>query len=365
MIVMKWHWIIRKPVKMDRRFIRQNGPVLFITLLFCLSVWQIIVSGPGPPDADEITVPAYTVITPNSTRFRYPVESLNASDYHTLMDNREFSFKMLTIVCNESYPFLLVMVHSAPTNFAKRKTIRETWGQRHDGMKLVFMLGAVDDYKLQKKLELENALHGDFVQGSFKDTYRNVTYKHVMVLKYAVYHCPSAKYILKTDDDVFVNMVVYLDFLNEDLSTHGVTDLLFCNVVKDSEAARSYRSKWRVSFKEYPQRVYPTYCPGWTLLYSPDVVFKLYKEAQIRPYFWIDDVLITGILMKNLNLTHTHNAKYIMRHDDTHAVVYRNSTTLIRQQFLYGHPELNERQIRSLWAFVTRPKIEANRFVRT
>ena len=56
---------------------------------------------------------------------------------------------------------------------------------------------------------------------------------------------------------------------------------------------------------EYPGRMYPPYCAGWFVLYSPDVVILLYREAQRTEYFWIDDVHVTGTLAARANPTHT------------------------------------------------------------
>lgn len=37
---------------------------------------------------------------------------------------------------------------------------------------------------------------------------------------------------------------------------------------------------------------------------SPDVVFDLYRLAQNKTYFWIDDVFVSGMLARDLNITH-------------------------------------------------------------
>uniref|UniRef100_A0A6P7GZT9 Hexosyltransferase n=1 Tax=Diabrotica virgifera virgifera TaxID=50390 RepID=A0A6P7GZT9_DIAVI len=130
---------------------------------------------------------------------------LSTGDYNRLL-NISFNFSMINQVCQESAPVLvLIVVHSAPSNFKKRQTIRDTWGQVEETKQIVFMIGDPSSPEQQKKLEEENTLFGDIVQGNFIDNYRNLTYKHVMVLKYFVYHCPQAKYLLKTDDDVFIN----------------------------------------------------------------------------------------------------------------------------------------------------------------
>lgn len=120
--------------------------------------------------------------------------------------------------------------------------------------RFILFTGSVISSDLQKTLTEENTSYGDLIQGSFLDTYRNITYKHVMVFKYVLYHCPLAKFVLKTDDDVFVNMPTMKNFLAFDLSPYGANGVLFCTPRKNTKVLRTYRSKWRVSFTEYPNR---------------------------------------------------------------------------------------------------------------
>ncbi|XP_053201843.1 beta-1,3-galactosyltransferase 5-like [Panonychus citri] len=97
--------------------------------------------------------------------------------------------------------FLLIFIHSAPNNFEKRKIIRDTWASSQNisfsQIRRVFLLGLVDDIELQRSINQENKIHGDIIQGNFVDTYRNLTYKHVMGLKWITYYCRSAKFIIR------------------------------------------------------------------------------------------------------------------------------------------------------------------------
>lgn len=215
-------------------------------------------------------------------------------------------------------------------------------------MRIVFAVGEVKNTTLQSMLEHENQIHGDIIQGNFIDSYRNMTYKHVMCLKYAIYYCSPAKYILKTDDDVFVNTPAMFNFLNNVLSSYGAEDLLVCDVIKHAKVLRSYRSKWRVSFSEYPFKDYPPYCLGWAILYSPDVVFDLYREAQRSKYFWIDDVHVTGTLAKKINVSHTNVKRLVFR-----VASVKDAPKNATKAFLYGKPDLSEDEMRDLWYFVS------------
>jgi len=107
-------------------------------------------------------------------------------------------------------------------------------------------------------------------------------------------HFPIFRYILKIDDDVFINPGVLKHFLQKRQSSKKDRKLIMCRIHRHISVIR-FHSKWRVTYDEYAKRFYPPYCQGWVVLYSPDVVFQLYKESQsANKYFWIDDVFVTG-----------------------------------------------------------------------
>lgn len=134
------------------------------------------------------------------------------------------------------------------------------------------------------------------------------------------------------------------------LSPWGARRLLLCDPLAMTKVKRSYRSKWRVSYSEYPGRNYPAYCAGYAILYSPDTVFLLYREAQHVPYFWIDDVHVTGVLAERLNLTHTSIHSLVLRRQDMRRLFA--DPVRYRRDFLFGPPNLIEDDIKALHKFV-------------
>lgn len=272
----------------------------FTLITFSLwSVWSRIVN------VDELHAGRveYRILTlENVTSKPFELHSLSNTDLHSLINLPSFNFIINRNVCNNDTQLVMALVHTAPKNYAKRQAIRDTWAKT---IPTLFFMGLPDSNVTQNDIILESQLYNDIVQGDFSDCYRNLTYKHVMVLKWTIYYCPCARYLLKTDDDTFVNAPYLLEILNYRLSPLGARNLLMCQLIISGMVKRSYRSKWRVSYSEYPDRWYPIYCKGWVIIYSPDVIYKLYMEAQVTPYFWIDDVHITGILAGKQNITQT------------------------------------------------------------
>lgn len=197
----------------------------------------------------------------------YDMSLLPANDSHILLDRTDFQFVMNNFRCNLSNSmnstknnvsnnelFLVIFVHSAPKNFDKRRAIRSTWGNEHnlndDKMRLVFLVGFVSDSSIQQKLVKENKEFEDLIQGNFVDSYRNLTYKHVMGLKWVAYFCQNAKFVFKTDDDIFVDIFQLMFYLK---GSHGHSfpprNLMSCYVISNPYPKRSQRSKWRVTFK--------------------------------------------------------------------------------------------------------------------
>ena len=71
---------------------------------------------------------------------------------------------------------------------------------------LKYYSGSKTDENMQKILEEENGKHNDLVQGDFLDTYHNLSYKAVMGYMWVAEFCSQADFVVKTDDDLFVDL---------------------------------------------------------------------------------------------------------------------------------------------------------------
>ncbi|NXF65109.1 B3G5A glucosaminyltransferase, partial [Ciccaba nigrolineata] len=65
----------------------------------------------------------------------------------------------------------------------------------------------------QAALRAEALHHGDLLQGAFADVYANLTLKTLLLLRWATSRCPAASFLLKADDDVFINLPALITYL--------------------------------------------------------------------------------------------------------------------------------------------------------
>lgn len=193
---------------------------------------------------------------------------------------------------------LLLFVKSSPENATRRNTIRSTWGDEqyiwakyHAAIKVVFVLGKSNG-TVQKRLERESWVHEDLIQQDFQDTFHNLTTKLIMQFHWASKYCPKAKFIMSTDDDVFVhtpNLVRYLRRMEQ----KQVSDFWVGHVHRGAPPFRRKTSKYFVPLELYPWPAYPDYTSGAGYVVSRDVVAKIHRAMwYLNTSMYIDDVFM-------------------------------------------------------------------------
>jgi len=157
----------------------------------------------------------------------------------------------------------------------------------------------------QAEVEEESRLESDIVQGDFIDSYHNLTYKNVMGLLWATEYCSGAGVIVKTDDDMWLDLHA-ISTISRAFNFNG--EQLACTVLNNLTVERS--GKWAVSEKvseeEIGYSIYPPACSGWLYLISSATAASLLQAATGAKYFWIDDVWVTGILRQSVGLQLTN-----------------------------------------------------------
>ena len=204
-------------------------------------------------------------------------------------------------VCDRNI-FLLITVNSDPENRNSRKIIRHTWGsvKIYNGLhiRVVFFMG--DRLKpkrgradeLTDQLTDECFLYGDIARGNFIDDYFNMTYKTVLGLHWMTMYCPKAKFVMKVDDDVMVNIYKLVNFLQEHNKKENLQNFYYGLTFNEAQPFRENTSKWQISFSDYKYSKYPAYCAGLGYIFSNQAAGRIYQATSKIPFFWVDDVFI-------------------------------------------------------------------------
>ncbi|CAI9715830.1 beta-1,3-galactosyltransferase 1-like [Octopus vulgaris] len=244
--------------------------------------------------------------------------------------------------------FMIVYIHSAPENSKRRMAIRQTWGDKKVlgkfKTKLLFVMGVVNKRHVMDMVKIESARYNDILQTEFNDTYRNLNSKAMAALRWIATNCHNISYIMKTDDDILVDIfqvVKHLRYLQQ--YEYAREKFILCNVWEGMPVLRNKESKWYVSPEEYPNSTFEVYCSGSAYILSPDMPVRLLKISLKVPRLWVDDVYVTGMLVNAL--VHAYD-EYVMMC----SVVADNVVTLIHCTYIHA-PENSKRRmaIRQTW----------------
>ncbi|XP_072413118.1 beta-1,3-galactosyltransferase 5-like [Chiloscyllium punctatum] len=200
--------------------------------------------------------------------------------------------------CDREPPFLVLLVTTRPEEVLERAAIRETWGtERHlqtGRISTFFLLGHGGMY--QRQIQQESQSHRDILQGDFIDTYYNLTEKVLLGLEWVHRFCPSARFVMKTDSDMFVNVF----YLSQLLSSKNTTGFFSGQLMRDIRPIRSKANKWYVSKEEFAPALYPRYCSGTGYVLSGDMAGKIWAVSKSIPLLKLEDVYVGLCLTKLL-----------------------------------------------------------------
>jgi len=196
--------------------------------------------------------------------------------------------------------FLTIVIHTNPLHRSLRDTLRRTWAKEEGQVKVkrVFVIGEVEDTVLTNKLVEESLQFGDILQGGFTDSYRNLTYKHLLWYRWVSDSCTGTDYVLKTDDDQFVDTFHLPRYLSH---LPGTGDRWFLCQVLDRQPERDKTSKWFVTEEEFSGDRYPLYCAGWSYVTTLPTILTILSMSYSLPYLWVDDLHVTGVIPTSMD----------------------------------------------------------------
>lgn len=221
---------------------------------------------------------------------------------------------------------LLIIITSAPAHREARLAIRQTWGHfgtRRD-IAIGFLVGAAGA-QMDDAIAAENYMYNDIIRGRFLDSYNNLTLKTISMLEWVDINCPKASFVLKTDDDMFINVPKLLQFIekkNADKRT------IYGRLAKKWKPIRNKKSKYYVSPEQYKPPIFPQFTTGPAYLMTRDCVKDLYSKALNETYLKLEDVYTTGIVAQAVGIKRVHVNEFLNRRIAFNACNIKKSVSL-------------------------------------
>lgn len=234
---------------------------------------------------------------------------------------RQFQYNHLTLEkCEERSIDLLVFIISKCSHASTRHTIRRTWAHEHvyrnyfPSVRLKFLFLVDFNREYQRRIELEHEMHHDIVQViNLPEQYEYVTYREAAMYTFVYERCQQIKFLLKTDDDIFLNLFLLLmppkkrsfSVYSEDdrMIIHGypIEHGLVVRSTSDSVGQR-----YVITSEEYACPRYPTFLSGFAYVLSYRTLSFLLElfQRDAQP-FMLSDVYFTGLLPELFHIPRT------------------------------------------------------------
>lgn len=233
---------------------------------------------------------------------------------------------------------IVIVVLSCRKNFVQRNLIRQTYGSIRNMnnvhiLAVVFMLGSMDAPDVEKtdfrKVEAERVQFGDVIVGNFVDTYRNLSRKSIMAYNWLTAFCQNADIVVKTDDDVLLNIFKLTEELGKWTASTIRSFTIYCAIHWNEEIVRDESSVYYVSPEEYSgAEKFPMHCAGVGYVTSIGVIRKIADEISKSFQGSVcthEDVFMTGIVPEKINSAGKELVKFINRNDEWIFYISENS----------------------------------------
>eukprot|EP00794_Sanderia_malayensis_P015931 gene15931-17532_t len=297
--------------------------LLLILVVSVIIAWfAVLQSCILPNSCSQTTLPeSKKYVHENFTVFKAPLEFQNPGQYKS-------SKVLITFRAVPKKLFFIVIIASSsanPRGLALRNAIRKTWGNcqgaelksnligkkiikysmsaahrdlaNYKHCRVVFNVGITGDSMKDGRIRYEAAKYGDLIVSNVMENYRNMTLKLRAGL--AEISNLGAKYIVKADNDVYINLLKLAQYL---VSDSNLPFTLYGGVTYTTDVERSPGHRHFVRQEDYSEKNYPLFCKGSMVILSGHALLPAVKLfSHVKP-FNIDDAYL-GIVLNKLGIT--------------------------------------------------------------
>ena len=236
---------------------------------------------------------------PNLISIRYKKKLPNLTSTRDIdLAKENYALSHITLdstLKNKNVYKLLVMVTSHSRNSWRRSWIRTLWGNKTmwqmRGWRIVFVVGKEEDNSVLASITNEAKKYNDILVEDVIEDFYQLSKKLIVSFTWALRNI-NFEYLLKTDDDTFINIDNAFEFVNKNISPNGY----FGNVVFDNMVERVGR--YGVSKKEHLADYYSPYCSGGGFIMTRTTVSEILPFFDFNRALKIDDAYIGETVMR-------------------------------------------------------------------
>jgi beta-1,3-galactosyltransferase 1 len=216
--------------------------------------------------------------------------------------------------CNASTVYLIA-VFSRVANVDGRAVIRHTWasvGELGADSHLLFILGqpTAAFQHVEELVYDEHRRYNDVLQISSTDTPAYLTAKSLAYIDWSLRRCVQAKYIVKTDDDTYLN----LPLLKQILMTYKqqMKGQVFAvgHMFKGAKPNSMRFSKWYHSAFKLSTQSFPNYLSGSAYVIDARLLEAISSAKHLLEPLWLEDVYVTGMLAVHAGAQLIHDERF-------------------------------------------------------
>ena len=231
-------------------------------------------------------------------------------------DSSQYTNKKIEPRCKPGIE-LVIVVTSRPSSIYQRLAIRNSWGRPDSVINQhlfkdkkfdfisIFAIGQTPNKITQNIIEKESQGFGDILQLFYIDSYENLTNKTLLTLEWLSYKC-EPKFVLKTDDDCFVNLLSlepWLHTLKSDILYVGKRNV-------HMPVIRNPKHRNYVAVEDFSEKYYEPYCSGGGYMLSGKILKNVTGKAKFFKQIRNEDAFI-GIVMNFMNISPVHDKGFL------------------------------------------------------
>ena len=203
----------------------------------------------------------------------------NNNNSFVIMNERNVSILLRPPDCSP-HTRLVLLVSSGHDNSGARSGWRRRLSQvtglsPSSSLRLVFLVSScARGARCEADLAREHGLHGDILHTSLEDGHRRLGYKILSGYIWTHLSCGEASHVVKTDDNVVMDLPALLRLAAHPLPRDSVT----CGAGTPHRNHKTLRSdkphmtgNWSTTKEELEDDIMPDFCCGFTYITSPEV----------------------------------------------------------------------------------------------